>query len=74
MKKLLTTSLILALAVTFSGCLVTGQIVIVEAIDIGVTTDENISRYLLDLNENDDYLDNKEKILSVDALALVAPV
>lgn len=71
MKMLFCALFVLSLA-ALPGCLITGQIIIVEDIDIGVTTDTNISRYDLDLNVNEDYLDNKDKILSVDAVSLVA--
>jgi hypothetical protein len=81
MKKLLILNFALALTLGAIGCLATGQVTLSEPVDIGPTTDTNISKYTVDLNaldpvtlepENPDYVDNKDRILSVDEIAFVA--
>ena len=72
MKRILLLGLILALSLASIGCLVSGQITVVESIEIGATTDQNLSKFNLDLNDNADYRDHKDQILSVDEISLVA--
>lgn len=54
------------------GCLVSGQITITEFVDIGRTTDTNVNKYDVNLTTNEDWQENKDKIISVDAVAIVA--
>jgi hypothetical protein len=72
MMRILLFALILALSVASIGCLVSGQVTVVESIEIGATTDQSISKFNLDLNDNQDYGDHKDQILSVDEISLVA--
>ena len=74
MRNFITLGFILLLAAGSSGCLVSGQVVIVEPIDIGATTDQQISKYTVDLSTNEDWLDNKDDIVSIDAVELVAKI
>ena len=74
MKKYLLLGLIILTAVGISGCLLTGQITIVKAVDTGLTTNSQIYSYWLDLNTNSDYADNKDKLKSVDAVSFVAKI
>lgn len=62
------------IAIAISGCLITGQITIVQDVDIGATTNSNISKVDLNLNANEDYADNIDKIKSVDAVSFVAKI
>jgi len=72
MRTFIVLSIVVLLAAGSSGCLVSGQIVIKEPIDIGGTTNSQISKYNVDLSTNQDWLDNKEDIVSIDAIELVA--
>lgn len=72
MKRIFVICLVTTVLASLSGCLVTGQITLVETVHFAATGTENVYIYQLDLNDNQDYLDNKDSILSVDALALVA--
>ena len=74
MRNFITLGFILLLAAGSSGCLVSGQVVVVEPIDIGATTDQQISKYTVDLSTNEDWLDNKDDIVSIDAVELVAKI
>lgn len=72
MKRYILSGLIALLGIGIAGCLLTGQITIVEDIDVGVTTSDDVNMYWLDLNANEDYEEHKDKIKSVDAISLVA--
>lgn len=72
MTRLIGICLLVTLVALVPGCLVTGVITIIENVDIDATTDNVISKYDLDLNQNQDYVDNKDAILSIDDVALVA--
>jgi hypothetical protein len=72
MKKYILMGLIAIIAAGITGCLLTSQITIVEDIDVGETTSDSVGMYWLDLNVNEDYLEHKDKIKSVDAISLVA--
>jgi hypothetical protein len=74
MKKYILLGLIAITAVGITGCLMTGQVTFVESIDVGVTANDNIYHYALDLNTNSDFADNKDKIKSVDAVSFVARI
>ncbi len=72
MKNYILMGLIAVIGLGITGCLLTSQMTIVEDIDIGVTTSDDVSLYWLDLNANEDYLEHKDKIKNVDAISLVA--
>lgn len=72
MRKYILIAFIAILGIGISGCLLTGQVTFVESIDIGATTDDDVSMFWLDLNVNDDYSDNIDKLKSIDAISIVA--
>jgi hypothetical protein len=72
MKTIICIGLMAVLLPFVSGCLISGQIRVTQIVDIGVTTDSQMSSYCIDLNEDEDYADHKSDIKSVDALSLVA--
>ncbi len=74
MKNTAYISLVALMAVCLGGCLTTGQIVITEHFGDGVTTNTSVNSYDVDLNTNEDYVDNKDKIKSIDAISIVAVV
>ena len=74
MKRTLGITLVAALTVALGGCLMTGQITITHEINDGVTTDTNFNLKHVDLNDNEDYAEHKDKIKSVDGIAIVAIV
>ncbi|NLI15120.1 MAG: hypothetical protein GX409_02415 [candidate division Zixibacteria bacterium] len=61
-------------ALTVSGCLLTIQKTLIEDINIGNTTNNNVARYWVDLYTNEDYADNFDKIKSVDVVSFVAKI
>jgi hypothetical protein len=62
-----------ALLVLIGGCLLmTGQSTFYRRIDIGVTTNTAVTAVPVDLNEEQDYLDHRDEIKSVDAISVVA--
>jgi len=74
MKHIFGIVLTIAIMVAIGGCLATGQITLFEPIDFGATTSTEFNAYVVDLNENDDYADNKDKIKSVDGVGIVAVI
>jgi|GEM_PF-6919589 len=74
MKKTLLFGLIALSGLLIAGCLVTGQVTIIEDVDIGVTSNSNIGKFHLNLNENEDYADKIDKIKSIDAVSFVARI
>ena len=58
--------------VVFTGCLISGQITIVEDVNVEVTTNKALGKQYVDLNRNADYEEHKDDIASVDALAIAA--
>lgn len=61
-----------AATLVLSGCLVSGQITIFQRIDDTTSTDAAITAISVDLNEEEDYVDHKDKIESVDEISVVA--
>lgn len=74
MKHLIALALVVVLTASTNGCLLSGQIVIIETISTGETSDTAVNKYLVDLNENDDYAEHGDKIKSVDGIAIVAAI
>jgi len=74
MRTIAYMSLITLFAVFVGGCLTTGQITVKDTFGDGVTHNANIYTYDLDLNTNEDYTDNKDKVKSVDAVSVVGVV
>jgi hypothetical protein len=74
MRKLTYISLVALLTVIVGGCLTTGQIKVKDDFGDGVSHDSNIYSYDLDLNTNTDYTDNKDKVKSVDGVAVVGVI
>ena len=74
MRTITYMSLVLLLAVFLVGCLTTGQIKVKDHFGGGVTHNSDIYSYDLDLNTNTDYTDNKDKIKTVDGVAVVGVV
>jgi hypothetical protein len=60
------------LALVIGGCLVTGQQTLTQGVDVTAVTKTEVTRIPIDLNEEADYKDNKDKIKSVDELSVVA--
>jgi hypothetical protein len=50
------------------------QKTLIEDINIGNTTNNNVARYWVDLYTNEDYADNFDKIKSVDVVSFVAKI
>jgi hypothetical protein len=61
-------------ALTIAGCLLTAQTTFIEDIDVGYTTDQNFSKYWVDLYLNEDYADHIENVKSVDEVSFVAKI
>ena len=61
-----------ALTVFIGGCLVTGQNTLTKRVDATAVTKTEVTRIPIDLNDEPDYADNKDKIKSVDELSVVA--
>lgn len=61
-----------ALALVAGGCLVTGQITIFQKVDEVATTNLLVTPILVDLNEEEDYVEHKDDIKSVDEISVVA--
>ncbi len=75
MKKTIGISMSAALLVLIGGCLlVSGQQTFYRRIDIGVTTNTTVNAISVDLNEEEDYVDHRDEIKSVDAISVVASV
>ena len=72
MKSYFILSLVVLLSAFSSGCLITGQITITQGFEITATTDTNVNKYDVDLTDNQDWQDNKDKVVSIDAVAIVA--
>ena len=75
MKNFIVLCLVLmlsALSMGADGCLISGQITIIENANIGTTTNTNVNKYDVDLTTNEDWQDNKDDIISIDAVAIVA--
>ena len=74
MKHLIALALVVVLTASINGCLLSGQIVLFEDFNVGDTSDTAVNKYLVDLNENDDYAEHKDKIESVDGIAIIAVI
>ncbi|UCH85263.1 MAG: hypothetical protein JSW50_06115 [Candidatus Latescibacterota bacterium] len=74
MRTITCISLVVLLAACVGGCLTTGQIKLHDSFGDGVTHNGDIYTYHVDLNTNSDYVDNKDKILSIDAISIVAVI
>ncbi len=74
MKRIIYFGLVAVSGLVITGCLLTGQITIVEDVNIGATTNGNISVFHLNLNNNEDYADNFDKIKSIDGVSFVAKI
>jgi len=61
-----------ALAALAAGCLVSGQITIFQKIDAHTVTNSVVTPILVNLNEEEDYVEHKEDIKSVDEISVVA--
>jgi len=61
-----------ALTLVIGGCLVTGQTTLTQGVDATAVTKTEVTRIPIDLNEEPDYSDNKDKIKSIDELSVVA--
>ena len=61
-----------ALTLVIGGCLVTGQQTLTQPVDVTAVTKSEVTRVPIDLNDEPDYADNKDKIKSVDELSVVA--
>jgi hypothetical protein len=59
---------------SISGCLLSGQLILFSDFDVGETSDTAVNKYLVDLNDEEDYADNKDKIESVDGVAIIAVI
>lgn len=71
MKKTISIALAAALAL-LGGCLVTGQITLFQSIDEVPTTNVAMLPIAVDLNDEEDYVEHKDKIKSVDEISVVA--
>ena len=60
------------LALVIGGCLVTGQNTLTQGVDATAVTKTEVTRIPIDLNEEPDYEENKDKIKSIDELSVVA--
>ena len=74
MRTITHISLVVLITVFVGGCLTTGQIKVHENFGDGVTHNADTYSYDLDMNTNSDYVDNKDKVKSVDAVAIVGVV
>ena len=74
MKHLIALALVVVLTASINGCLLSGQIVLFSDFNVGDTSDTVVNKYLVDLNEDEDYADNKDKIESVDGVAIIAVI
>jgi hypothetical protein len=61
-----------ALTLVIGGCLLTGQTTLTQDVDVTAVTKGSVTRIPIDLNDEPDYKDNKDKINSVDELSVVA--
>ena len=75
-KRWIAASLPLLLAVLGAGCmLVSGQITVVQGFDPGTgSTTVEVNYLEVDLNENEDYADHKDKIASLETIGFVVHV
>lgn len=74
MKKTIILSLAAVLALALGGCLVTGQITLFQSIDAVTTTNLQVNPVRVNLNEEEDYVEHKDKIKSVDEISVVAVI
>jgi hypothetical protein len=72
MKYTIALLMAVALTVAIGGCLVTGQTTLTQRVDAPAVTKTEVTRIPIDLNDEPDYKDNKDKIKSVDELSVVA--
>jgi hypothetical protein len=61
-----------ALALVVGGCLVTGQQTLTQPVEVTAVTKTTVTRIPINLNDETDYADNKDKIKSIDELSVVA--
>jgi len=74
MKKLLTLGTALLLPAFMAGCIATGTFVFVFDIEGNQSSPVSILAQMVDLTENDEYNDHKDKIKSIDAVAVVGEI
>ena len=60
------------LALVIGGCLVTGQNTLTQGVDATAVTKTAVTRIPINLDDEPDYRDNKDKIKSIDELSVVA--
>jgi hypothetical protein len=72
MKTKVSVILAAALALVAAGCLVTGQITIFQKINEVPSSNLVVTPMPVDLNEEEDYVEHKDKIKSVDEISVVA--
>ncbi len=74
-KKIIGVALSAALVALLGSCLLaTGQQTFYKRIDVGVTTNTTVTPVPIDLNEEEDYVEHKDDIKSVDGISVVAIV
>jgi hypothetical protein len=74
MKRNLLLALALLVPIVIAGCIASGTIVLVFDVNDISSSDDTVGSQFIDLNENDDYSDNKDKLKSVDAITLTGYV
>ncbi len=72
MKTITIMTLAVAVALVGGGCLVSGQITIFQSIHDIVTTNLLVTPIPVNLNDEEDYVEHKDKIKSVDDISVVA--
>jgi len=74
MKKNLLITIALLIPIVIAGCIATGTIVLVFDVEGFSSSNNTVGSKFVDLNTNSDYEDNKDKLKSVDAVALTGYV
>jgi hypothetical protein len=72
MKFAIVIAMAAVLALVIGGCLVTTQTTFTQRVDVVAATNTAVTPVVIDLNEESDYVDNKDNIKSIDELSVVA--
>jgi hypothetical protein len=72
MKYTIATLTALALTLVIGGCLLSGQTTFTQPVDVVGATNTTITRIPIDLNDEQEWVDHKDDIKTVDELSVVA--